>query len=118
MSRTNTIVARFVDTIPGQLDPATIYISITYKTAIHQCCCGCGTEVVTPFSPTDWRLVFDGASVSLEPSVGNWSLPCRSHYWIRRNQVVWAGNMTPQQIQRGRDHDRAAKRRHYGDGEA
>jgi hypothetical protein len=43
---------------------------------------------VTPFTPTDWRMTFDGESVSLDPSVGNWNQKCRSHYVIRRNRVL------------------------------
>jgi hypothetical protein len=53
-----------------------------------KCCCGCGHEVVTPFSPTDWKLTFDCVSVSLYPSIGNWSPPCRAHYFI---ECGWNG---------------------------
>jgi hypothetical protein len=49
----------------------------------------CGNEVVTPFSPTDWELTFDGKTISLYPSIGNWSLRCQSHYWITKNKVEW-----------------------------
>ena len=81
---------RFVDVIPENLEPQCVYISLEYSTAIHLCCCGCGREVVTPISPKDWHVTFDGASVSLHPSIGNWKFPCRSHYWIRKSNVVWA----------------------------
>ncbi|WP_417924835.1 DUF6527 family protein [Collimonas pratensis] len=27
----------------------------------------------------DWSLTYDGKTVSLDPSIGNWSLPCRAH---------------------------------------
>jgi hypothetical protein len=81
---------RFVEYIPEQLEERTIYISIRFATAVHRCCCGCGREVVTPLSPTGWSLTFDGETISLAPSIGNWSYPCRSHYWIRRDRVVWA----------------------------
>lgn len=37
----------------------------------------------------DGRLTFDGESVWMDPSVGNWSLPCRSYYWIRGNHIQW-----------------------------
>ncbi|MEU3550841.1 DUF6527 family protein [Streptomyces longwoodensis] len=69
---------------------------------IHLCCCGCGSKIVTPLSPTDWSLTFDGASISLSPSIGNWSYPCRSHYWIRSNTAQWAERWTPSQIQAAR----------------
>ena len=55
---------RFVKTVPEILEDGVIYVSMDYATAIHKCCCGCGNEVVTPFSPTDWRLMFDGKSVT------------------------------------------------------
>ena len=35
--------------------------------------------------------MFDGRTISLNPSIGNWSYPCRSHYWIKGNRVVWDG---------------------------
>jgi len=89
----NSISHQFVDAIPRQLDDSTLYISLEFATAVHLCRCGCGLEVVTPFSPTDWKMTFDGVSISLHPSIGNWSFPCRSHYWIRNNRVQWAGDM-------------------------
>jgi len=36
---------------------------------------GAATRVVTPISPADWQLIFDGDSVSLTPSIGNWHSP-------------------------------------------
>lgn len=75
----------FVKSVPKNPEKGVIYVSIDYATVIHQCCCGCGREVVTPLSPTDWQLSFDGQTVSLDPSIGNWSFPCQSHYWIRNN---------------------------------
>jgi hypothetical protein len=104
----------FVEHIPKELKDNTLYISVMFATAVHKCCCGCGNEVVTPFSPTDWTLVFDGDSVSLEPSIGNWNFPCRSHYWIRRNKVRWAPRWSEEQIKAGRARDRLEKRGYFG----
>lgn len=84
----------FVDVIPETFEQDVIYVSIQYAIAVHLCCCGCGQEVVTPLSPTDWQLTFDGLSISLYPSIGNWRFSCRSHYWIRNNRVIWAHPMT------------------------
>jgi hypothetical protein len=83
------LVHKFVKSVPDTLEDGVIYVSVEYASAIHKCCCGCGHEVVTPFSPTDWQLAFDGRSISLCPSIGNWSFKCQSHYWIRNNQVKW-----------------------------
>jgi hypothetical protein len=92
----------FVEFIPEELEERTVYISVAYTTVVHKCCCGCGREVVTPLSPTGWRLTFDGKSVSLDPSIGSWSLPCSSHYFITESRVVWAKQWTARQIARGR----------------
>lgn len=108
------LTPEFVDAIPGKIEPGRVYISMEYATAVHNCCCGCGLEVVTPFSPTDWKLMFDGVSVSLSPSIGNWSFPCRSHYWIRNNIVQWAGDWSNEQVEAGRAQDTLNKHRWFG----
>ncbi len=85
----NAITHQFVDFIPDHLEEGVLYVSLNYRTVTHRCCCGCGLEVVTPLAPKAWRLTFDGESISLRPSIGNWNLPCRSHYWIQENGVQW-----------------------------
>lgn len=108
-----TLRHAFVDSAPEILEDGVLYVSIRYRSVMHKCCCGCGSEVVTPLGPTDWKLIFDGVSVSLDPSVGNWSLPCRSHYWIRGNKVHWARAWTDEQVAAGRARDRLVKERYY-----
>lgn len=103
----------FVEYIPEEPKERTLYISKEYGTAVHKCCCGCGREVVTPLSPTGWQLTFDGTSVSLYPSIGSWSLPCQSHYFITKNRVVWAPQWTEQQIARGRVQEARVKESYY-----
>lgn len=104
---------KFVQAIPSKLEERTLYISMDYATAIHQCCCGCGREVVTPFSPTDWKLTYNGLSVSLYPSIGNWSFGCRSHYWIIENAVEWAKPWSQKRVQTARAYDRKIKKTYY-----
>lgn len=104
---------KFVEFIPESLDRNTLYLSTEYTTAVHSCCCGCGNEVVTPLSPTDWCMTFDGASISLQPSIGNWSLPCKSHYVIKKNQILWAGKWTDTEIKTGRNRDQQAKKDYF-----
>jgi Family of unknown function (DUF6527) len=104
----------FVEFIPEALNQGTIYVSIAYAIAAHKCCCGCGQEVVTPLSPAEWQLTFDGVSVSLYPSIGNWSFDCQSHYWIERNRVMWARQWSKEEIEGGRDRDSRLKERFYG----
>lgn len=113
MSRATSLSPRFVEVMPEALQFGVLYVSPEYATVSHLCCCGCGTEVVTPLSPTDWKLTFDGVSISLTPSVGNWSLPCRSHYVIDENRVRWAGAWTPEEVERGRDRDRRLKEQQF-----
>lgn len=115
MNREIVLKHEFVEFIPEQLQQRTIYVSMRFATASHMCICGCGNKVVTPITPTDWTLVFDGKTVSLDPSVGNWSFPCQSHYWIRKNRVKWAPKWSREQIKRGRMHDRMAKQQYHGD---
>lgn len=104
---------RFVDAVPEKLEDGVLYVSIEFTTAVHKCLCGCGQEVVTPLSPTDWKLSFDGETVSLDPSVGNWSFDCQSHYWIRRDAVRWAGQMSEEQIAKVRANDVRSKAAYF-----
>lgn len=106
---------QFVESVPESMEQGVVYVSIKYRSVIHLCVCGCKSEVVTPLSPTDWRLTFDGVSISLDPSVGNWSLPCRSHYFIRQNKASWAGDWSDEQVAAGRDWDRKNKDRYFGE---
>src|ERR1700731_3881354 len=105
MSRTDVLRPEFVEFIPGALQSGVLYISRKYKTASHLCCCGCGNKVVTPLNPSGWRLTEKGSTVSLHPSIGNWSFPCQSHYWIRGGRVEWAPQWSRRQIEEGRRQD-------------
>lgn len=93
-----TLRHKFVEFIPELLEGGVLYISIEYSTAVHKCVCGCGNEVVTPFSPKDWELRFDGKTVSLNPSIGNWGFECRSHYFIIRNKIRMARRWSKREI--------------------
>lgn len=105
---------RFVRNVPRELEFGILYVSMDYATAVHSCCCGCGERVVTPFTPTDWRMTFDGESISLHPSVGNWNQKCRSHYVIQRDRVLEAGPWSQDQIDAERIRDKKAKASYYG----
>jgi hypothetical protein len=114
MKRIATLRHEFVQAIPETLKDGTLYISIDYATAVHKCCCGCGREVVTPLSPTDWKFTYDGMSISLYPSIGNWNFECRSHYWIDGSRVAWADQWSDEMIAAGRARDHHAKTNYYG----
>lgn len=92
------LVHEFVDIIPEDPDAGRLYISIRFRTATHLCACGCGTKVVTPIKPARWRLIYNGETVSLVPSIGRWQLECRSHYWIHQDRVVWSRSFSEKEV--------------------
>lgn len=116
----NSLVPEFMENVPHDTQDGVLYISIRYSLAIHRCCCGCGKEVTTKLSPSRWTLKYDGETVSLWPSIGNWDFPCKSHYWIERNKIHWVGRFSDKQIEEVRESDLAAEleyisRREVGD---
>lgn len=100
---------QIVEFIPEHLEEGILYVSYRYKTVVHKCACGCGEEVVTPLGPTDWSIHIEKGAATLYPSVGNWSFACRSHYFIRNGRIVWAGQMSRREIERGRAFDRKVR---------
>lgn len=105
--------AEFVEFVPPDREEGVLYISTTYRTAVHSCACGCGLKVVTPIRPSGWHLLWDGDSASLKPSIGNWGFPCRSHYFIRAGRVHWAPQWSPAQVNSGAARDRAERDREF-----
>jgi hypothetical protein len=104
---------KFIEYVPDVLEDGVLYISVEYCSAIHKCVCGCGNQVVTPLSPTDWQLTFDGKSVSLSPSIGNWNFDCKSHYWIKKNKIVFARLWTDEEIKETREKDKKMKKKYF-----
>lgn len=108
-----TIQHKFVEFIPNSPEQGILYISIEYRTAVHLCICGCGNKVVTPFSPTDWEIRFNGKTVSLYPSIGNWNFECKSHYFITRNKIFIARKWEDWEIEEGRVEEKANKEKYF-----
>ncbi|MEY4877063.1 MAG: hypothetical protein RL708_2212 [Bacteroidota bacterium] len=108
-----TLQHKFVEFIPDDLEQGVLYITMEYCTAIHKCVCGCGNEVVTPFTPTDWELTFNGKSVSLSPSIGNWNFECKSHYWIINNEVKYSSKWSDWRIKDSRKTDAKRKDKYF-----
>jgi Family of unknown function (DUF6527) len=96
----------FVELMPPMLEPGTLYISTTYRLTTHLCACGCGEKIVLPLHPQQWRITYDGASVSMHPSVGNVGMACKSHYWIRDGHILWAPHINEEQARQGKKRDR------------
>ena len=78
----------FVNRVPPQIEEGVLYICLDCDVVIHKCACGCGEKVVLPLAPEHWQLYYDG-DATLSPSIGNYQYECKSHYFIRKNQVVW-----------------------------
>jgi hypothetical protein len=58
-------------------------------------------------------MTFDGETISLAPSIGNWMLKCRSHYVIDHGEVIMAGPWSDRQVEAERRRDQAAKAHFY-----
>ena len=114
MKQQTVLTHEFVEFAPDDLKSGVIYVCVQYATVVHKCCCGCEKEVVTPLGPTDWKLIFDGKTITLDPSIGNWSFECQSHYWITGNRVRWGPKWSEEMIAAGRTRDWFAKERYYG----
>jgi hypothetical protein len=108
-----TMRHKFVESIPSKLEPEVLFVSLEHDTAVHLCACGCGIEVVTPLSPAEWSVTYDGRSISLHPSIGNWGFPCRSHYWVRKGKVEWAPQWSDEEIAAVRVEDQRDKFKLY-----
>lgn len=65
-----------------------IYVSKQYSVAIHRCLCGCGAKTVTPLHPVHgWQLADNDGEITMTPSVGNYQMPCKSHYIITNGKA-------------------------------
>src|SRR6266702_5718108 len=115
MLRHQRLEHRFVHYIPEELEPGIIYISMHYATAAHSCCCGCGEQVITPLTPTDWKMTFDGETISLWPSIGNWNFRCRSHYIIRNSRILVAEPWQDKKVESERRHDKKGRPKQHGE---
>ena len=93
---------QITETIPDDIEEGILYVCFAYWTTAHKCGCGCGQKVVLRLSPNHWAITLNGESVSMYPSVGNWQLPCRSHYWIQEGRVITAEQWSDKEIKRNR----------------
>ena len=91
-----TLMPSFVQFIPEHRDlkEGILYVSMQYGVVVHFCPCGCGHLSELTLDQDRWMLSYNGVSLSLTPSIGNSRLPCRSHYWIKDNKVIWCERMT------------------------
>ncbi|MFZ6005795.1 MAG: DUF6527 family protein [Actinomycetota bacterium] len=99
--RVTRVEHRFVDQVPDELVPGILYVSLPFRTTVHLCACGCDNQTWVRLRPQRHHLIYDGETVTLRGSIGNWRFPCRSHYWILNSRIVWAdGEVMPSCWQR------------------
>lgn len=99
--------------MPNLLKPNVLYVSEEFGTAAHLCACGCGTKIRTPLGPSEWSLKVSKDGPTLYPSIGNWQQSCKSHYWIKRGEIIWSEKWTQEKINLGRSHEQARRRSFY-----
>lgn len=87
----------FVEDVPitRNLKEGVLYVSIRHSIVTHLCACGCGARIDTPLDPDEWTMIYNGETISLRPSIGNWDIPCQSHYFITENVAVPVVTKTP-----------------------
>lgn len=107
------LVLRRVKYLPRELAPGILYVSEEYAVAGHLCACGCGQKVITPLGPAEWTFSEVGGRPTLRPSIGNWQLPCRSHYVIAGGRIQWAGQWSEDQVLAGRRAEERRREAHY-----
>jgi len=99
--------------MPKQLEPGVLYVAEHFGAAAHLCACGCGAKIRTPLGPVDWSLKETKRGPTLYPSIGNWQQACRSHYWIRAGEIIWAEKWTLEEIAAGRAREQQRARAYY-----
>ncbi|MBA3665828.1 MAG: hypothetical protein H0W61_16725 [Bacteroidetes bacterium] len=99
--------------LPKDLEPEILYVSQEYGVAGHLCPCGCGSKIITPLGRTEWSFSESKGEATLYPSIGNWQLPCRSHYWIRNGKIKKSYQWSDAQIKKGREREEAERNSHY-----
>ena len=90
-SRISELRPLFVEQFPDDFESGILYVSMQHAICGHLCACGCGERVITPLSPTQWKLVYNGEAVTLYPSIGNYAFACQSHYFLTNGNIIWVG---------------------------
>jgi hypothetical protein len=96
--KSDTLKLLKVQHLPRKLKEGILYVSEEFQTAGHICPCGCGSKVITPLGEREWTFRENNGRPSLQPSVGNWQLPCRSHYWITSGKIRWSSQWSDEEI--------------------
>lgn len=89
--RINELRPVFCDSVPEDIEPGVLYISMKYGGCTHLCACGCGGKTYLRLGGDGWSLENNNGAVTLRPSIGNWSgeNPHHAHYLITQNKIQW-----------------------------
>lgn len=104
---------RHVEFVPKVLDAGILYVSKRFRVAAHLCPCGCGSKIITPLGACEWSLTVKKGRPTLYPSIGNWQIPCKSHYWIANGEIEWSYQWTDEEIEVGRKKEQARRKLYY-----
>jgi hypothetical protein len=108
-----TINLKLLNHLPIQLEADILYVSEEFEIAGHLCPCGCGSKIITPLGVNEWSLsVYDGKP-TLKPSIGNWQLPCQSHYWINGGEILWSYIWSEHEIKAGQLAEELQRKEYY-----
>lgn len=111
----NKVKLSKVHFIPPDLEPGILYVSEEFGVACHLCPCGCSNKIVTPIGTTDWSFTEEDGEPTLYPSVGNWQIPCKSHYWIIHGEIRWSYQWTEEQILAGRQFEEKRRQLYFNE---
>ena len=109
--RLKFMTPEFVEYIPANGDDlisGNVYISMKHGMVVYRCPCGCEGLSEFMLDPIRYRMEYDGINVSFYPSIGISYLKCRSHYWIRDNQIQWCVPMEDWEIDKARRRELAS----------
>jgi hypothetical protein len=109
----NRITLQRVQYLPRELAPGILYVSKEFAVAGHLCACGCGNKVITPLGAAEWTFTQRNGRPTLHPSIGNWQLPCRSHYVIAEGQIRWGDQWSEAQVVAGRRAEESRRQAYY-----
>lgn len=113
LGRMDRIKLLRVDFLPKELEEGILYVSEEYGIAGHLCPCGCKNKIMTPIDPSEWSFKEINNEPTLYPSIGNWQLPCRSHYWITNGKIEWSYDWSEEEIIEGRKYEEKKRKAYY-----
>lgn len=62
------------------------------KWVIFNCPCKCGNKIQANLMMSQlpaWKLTTSEKTATLYPSISVHRFPCRSHFWLHKNKILW-----------------------------